>query len=88
MEKVSILFHGMKKESLSFIGTSKIEWREGGWQNINKLRMNRIEQELGNRNKKRSNRNKYNKQEGFFLMFKIGVNTSWDRLGNVTTAVP
>lgn len=61
MEKVSILFHGMKKESLSSIGTSKIEWRVGGCQNINKLRMNRIEQELGDRNKKRSNRNKYKK---------------------------
>lgn len=56
MEKVTILFHGMKKESLSSIGTSKIKWREGGWQNINKLRMNSIEQELGNRSKKRSNR--------------------------------
>lgn len=59
MEKVSILFHGMKKESRSSIGTSKIEWRGGGWQNINKLRMNSIEQELGNISKKRSNRNKY-----------------------------
>lgn len=59
MEKVSILFHGMKKESLSSIGTPKIEWREGGWQNINKLRMNSIEQELGNISKKRFNRNKY-----------------------------
>lgn len=59
MEKMSILFHGMKKESLSSIGTSKTEWREGGWQNINKLRMNSIEQELGNISKKRSNRNKY-----------------------------
>lgn len=61
MEKVSILFHGMKKESFSSIGTSKIEWREGGRQNINKLRMNSIEQELGNRSKKVSNRNNYNK---------------------------
>lgn len=29
MEKVTILFHGMKKESLNSIGTSKIEWKEG-----------------------------------------------------------
>lgn len=68
MEKVSILFHGMKKESLNSIGTSKIEWREGGWHNINKLRMNSIEQELGNRSRKDLiETNITNKKEFFYV---------------------